>query len=84
MITGHDLLINDPATEVSDIDLTSMMKAIRQNTPHCGVNGGLRIKVTRERVRTSIDPVGPTKRCPYSVARSNSLWHNIGIHIHVY
>ena len=85
-------LLNDPATEVSDVELISMMKEIRQNTPYCGVSmmyGSLRargIKVTRERIRTSlrsIDPIGsalrwpagPTKRRPYSVAGPNSLWH---------
>ena len=44
------------------------------------------LKVTRERVREtlrSIDPIsvalrwpaGATRRCPYSVAGPNSLWH---------
>lgn len=77
---------------MSDVDLISVMKAIRIDTPYCGVSmmyGSLRargIKVTRERVRTSlrsIDPIGsalrwpagPTKRRPYSVAGPNSLWH---------
>ena len=85
-------LINDPSTDISDVELISEMKAIRQNTPYCGVSmmyGSLRargVKVTRERVRTSlrsIDPIGSalrwpaglTKRRPYSVAGPNSLWH---------
>lgn len=84
--------MNDPSTEVNDQELTSTINLIRQNTPYFGVSmmcGTLRargIRVTRERVRTTlrtIDPLssalrwpaGATKRCPYSVAGPNSLWH---------
>ena len=92
-------LTTDPNTEVSDQELTSIIMLIRQDSPYSGVSmvcGSLRargIKVTRERVRStlrSIDPLsvalrwpgGATKRRPYSVAGPNSLWH-IGMSIYI-
>ena len=66
-------LINDPAAEISDVDLISVMKVIRQNTPYCGVSMMYRslraqgIKVTREQVRTSLrstDPIGSALKWP--------------------
>ena len=88
-------LSTDADSEVNDEELTSLIELIRQDAPYSGVSmmcGSLRargIKVTRERVRStlrSIDPLsvalrwpaGATRRRPYSVAGPNSLWH-IGI-----
>ena len=88
-------MTTDPNTEVSDEELTSTIKLIRQDAPYSGVSmmwGSLRargIRVTRERVRSTLHnvdplsaalrwPAGATKRRPYSVAGPNSLWH-IGI-----
>ena len=85
-------LIHDPIHEISDEDLASTIVQIRKDTPFSGVSmmyGSLRyrgIKVTRDRVRStlrSVDPLasalrwppGVTKRQPYSVAGPNSLWH---------
>ena len=85
-------LINDPIHDISDEDLASIIQDIRQDTPFSGASmmyGSLRsrgIKVTRERIRStlrSIDPLGSalrwpagvTKRHPYSVPGPNSLWH---------
>ena len=80
-------LIDDPIHEISDEDLTSIIVQIRNDTPFSGVSmicGSLRsrgIKVTRERVRSTLRtvalrwPAGVTKRRPYSVAGPNSLWH---------
>ena len=85
-------LLQDPENEISDDDLISHVQQIRQDCPYSGVQmicGSLRangVKVTRERVRStlkSIDPLGGLRRFPaglvrrhpYSVAGPNSLWH---------
>jgi hypothetical protein len=85
-------LINDPVHDINDEDLASLIRDIKQDTPFSGASmmyGSLRargIKVTRERIRStlrSIDPLGSalrwpagvTKRRPYSVPGPNSLWH---------
>lgn len=85
-------LVQDPATVITDDDLRDAIKDLRQHQPFCGISmvwGNLRargIKVTRERVRHTlqlIDPLGRMMRClpgsirrqPYSVPGPNSLWH---------
>ena len=85
-------LFEDPSHDVSDDDLASLIRQIKQDMPYAGVQmicGGLRsrgIKVTRERIRTtlkSIDPLGGARRLPagltrrksYSVPAPNLLWH---------
>ena len=84
--------MSDPSADISDQELISVIKSIKQDTVYSGVSmmwGSLRakgVKVTRERVHQalrSIDPIGvaltgATRRRPYSVAGPNSLWH-IGI-----
>ena len=66
-------LIDDPSSEISDEDLKSIMKQIRQDTPYSGVSmmyGSIRargIKVTRDRIRSTlrvIDPIGSALRWP--------------------
>lgn len=66
-------MTTDPNTEVSDEELTSVIKSIQENTPFSGVSmicGSLRargIRVTRERVRTilrNIDPLSSALRWP--------------------
>ena len=71
-------MMTDPNTEVSDQELTSTIKLIRQNTPYAGVSmmcGTLRvrgIRVTRERVRTllrTIDPLSSALRWPAAATK---------------
>ena len=71
-------LINDPNSEISDEDLISSIKLIRQDMPYSGVSmlyGSLRgrgIKVTRERIRCalrSIDPLGSALRWPIGLTK---------------
>ena len=85
-------LLEDPSHDVNDDDLASLIRQIKQDMPYAGVKmicGSLPsrgIKVTRERIRTTlrnIDPLGGarrwpaglTRRKPYSVPAPNSLWH---------
>lgn len=85
-------LTTNPNNEVSDQELTSLIHLIRQDAPYSGVSmicGSLcarGVKVTQERVRStlrSVDPLsvairwpgGATKRRPYSVPGPNSLRH---------
>ena len=85
-------LLHDPTTVISDDDLKDCVRDIQQYQPFGGVSmvwGNLRswgIKVTRERVRStlcSVDPLGSMlrslpgsiRRQPYSVPGPNSLWH---------
>ena len=71
-------LIPDPVNEISDEDLASTIRQIRQDTPYSGVSmiwGSLRskgIKVPRERVRSmlrSLDPMSRALRWPAGLTR---------------
>ena len=62
-----------PTSEISDQELTSVIKSIQENTPFSGVSmicGSIRargIRVTREGVRTTlrnIDPLSTALRWP--------------------
>ena len=71
-------LTSDPNAEVSDQELLSIIRSIRQDTVYSGVSmmwGSLRargVKVTRERVRQalrSIDPISVALRWPAGATR---------------
>ena len=70
--------MNDPTCEISDEDLTSLIKQIRQDTPYSGVSmmyGSLRargLKVARERIRSTlraIDPLSSALRWPAGLTK---------------
>lgn len=70
--------MSDPSANVSDEELISMIKSIKQDTVYTGVSmmwGSLQskgVKVTRERVRQalrSIDPISVALRWPAGATR---------------
>ena len=70
--------MNDPTCEISDDNLTSLIKQIRQDTPYSGVSmmyGSLRargLKVARERIRSTlraIDPLSSALRWPAGLTK---------------
>ena len=71
-------LISDPLSEISEEDLSSTIRQIRQDIPYSGVSmmwGSLRsrgVKVSRERIRSalqSIDPLSRALRWPAGLTR---------------
>lgn len=86
-----------PNSELSDDDLTSLIREFWHNNPDVGesmATGLLRAlgyRVTRARIRNALrlnDPLsvalrwpGITRRRVYSVAGPNSLWH-VGMYMH--
>ena len=84
-------LQDNQSMDLSDDDLASFIGEFRRDNPDIGESmsaGFLRARgyrVTRERIRTALrshDPLSAvlrwpaiTKRCIYSVAGPNSLWH---------
>lgn len=82
-------MIDYPNTELSDEDLSSMIREFRQDNPDVGEAGLLRARgyrVVRARIRNALQssdplsaalkwPGGLTRRRMYSVAGPNSLWH---------
>lgn len=71
-------MVNDPTDEISNEDLTSLIKQIRLDTPYAGVSmtyGSVRargLKVTRERIRStlrSIDPLNSALRWPAGLTK---------------
>ena len=71
-------MLEDPDNELSDEDMTSLLKQIREDMPYSGVSmiwGNLRArgyKVTRERVRIAlraIDPLSVALRWPGRIIR---------------
>ena len=71
-------LLQDPALEITDQDLTAFVQEVKQTDPHCGVQmmcGKLRSRgyvFTRERVRNalrSLDPLNAVRNWPGLAAR---------------
>jgi hypothetical protein len=71
-------LLEEPSNVVSDAELETTIREIREDAPYSGVQmvcGSLRmrgVKVTRERVRfalRSIDPISGARRWPANIIR---------------
>ena len=71
-------LLEDPSNELSDSDLLTVIRQIREDAPYSGVQmiyGGLRakgIKTSREKVRQllrSVDPLAGATRWPAGLTR---------------